>query len=122
MNQYLDPRVRIRNKHGWTADDVNIRHLLTHTSGLPVSWRGLDYGPLWWKLIANNGLPPASLEDVVSGMRDDSRPRQTHRLLQRRGLAPPLPHPAGQKHPPPRAGARASAPAAWHGDLRLPAR
>jgi len=69
MNQYLDPRVRIRNKHGGTADDVNIRHLLTHTSGLPVSWRGLDYGPLWWKLIANNGLPPASLEDVVSGMR-----------------------------------------------------
>src|SRR5436189_2949173 len=44
MNQYLDPRVRIRNKHGGTADDVNIRHLLTHTSGLPVSWRGLDYG------------------------------------------------------------------------------
>src|SRR5437870_5349427 len=122
MNQYLDPRVRIRNKHGGTADDVNIRHLLTHTSGLPVSWRGLDYGPLWWKLIANNGLPPASLEDVVSGMRTIRAPRQTHRLLQRRVLAPRLPHRADQQHPLPRSGARASAQAAWHGDLRLPAR
>jgi CubicO group peptidase (beta-lactamase class C family) len=69
VNQYLDPEYRIRETSGTPADDVTIRHLLTHTSGLPVSWRGLDYGPLWWKLIANNGLPPESLEDVVKGMR-----------------------------------------------------
>src|SRR2546428_12344694 len=94
MNQYLDPRVRIRNKHGWTADDVNIRHLLTHTSGLPVSWRGLDYGPLWWKLIANNGLPPASLEDVVSGMRTIRAPGK--RIVYSNGGVPRPAPPAGR--------------------------
>jgi CubicO group peptidase (beta-lactamase class C family) len=69
VNQHVDPPRRIHNKVGAPADDVTIRHLLTHTSGLPVSWRGLDYGPLWWKLVANNGLPPQSLDDVVAGMR-----------------------------------------------------
>jgi CubicO group peptidase (beta-lactamase class C family) len=69
VNQYLEPDMRIRDKRGAPADDVTIRHLLTHTSGLPVSWRGLEYGPLWWKLVANNGRPPESLEGVVKGMR-----------------------------------------------------
>jgi len=69
VNQYLEPDMRICDKRGAPADNVTIRHLLSHTSGLPVSWRGLDYGPLWWKLVANNGLPPQSLEDVVKGMR-----------------------------------------------------
>jgi CubicO group peptidase (beta-lactamase class C family) len=69
VNKYLDPATRVRDKLGAPAGAVTIRHLLTHTSGLPVSWRGLDYGPLWWKLIANNGRPPQSLEGVVRGMR-----------------------------------------------------
>src|SRR3990172_1172772 len=69
VNQYLDADSRVRDRHGAPADDVTIRHLLTHTSGLPVSGRGLNYGPLWWKLVANNGRPPRSLEDVVKGMR-----------------------------------------------------
>src|SRR3990172_2084421 len=55
VTQYLDADSRVRDRHGAPADDVTIRHLLTHTSGLPVSWRGLNYGPLWWKLVANNG-------------------------------------------------------------------
>ena len=122
MNQYLDPRVRIRNKHGGTADDVNIRHLLTHTSGLPVSWRGLDYGPLWWKLIANNGLPPASLEDVVSGMRTIRAPGK--RIVYSNGGFSLLGYLTERLNS---TGFRDLVrervlKAAWHGDLRLPAR
>jgi CubicO group peptidase (beta-lactamase class C family) len=68
-NSYLDDRARLLNKRGNQADTVTVRHLLTHTSGLPVSWRGIEYGPLPYKLLVNGFQPPRDLVDLVSGQR-----------------------------------------------------
>ena len=70
VNAHLDKPARIRRKDGGPADDVTVRHLLTHTSGLAVSWRGMEYGPLVYKLVANESLrAPHSLDRVVAGQK-----------------------------------------------------
>jgi len=70
VNAHLDKPARISRKNGEPADDVTIRHLLTHTSGLAVSWRGMEYEPLVYKLVANKSLrAPRSLDRVVAGQK-----------------------------------------------------
>jgi CubicO group peptidase (beta-lactamase class C family) len=69
VNQHLDARTRIRNADGTLARGVTIRGLLTHTSGLPVSWKGLEYGNVLMRHVTNGLRLPQSLEDVVAGMR-----------------------------------------------------
>lgn len=70
VNKHLDKAARIRRKDGGLADDVTVRHLLTHTSGLAVSWRGMEYAPLVYKLVANESLrAPHSLDRVVAGQK-----------------------------------------------------
>lgn len=75
-NQYLEPSHRIRNKQGASAD-VTIRHLLTHTSGLPVSWRGLEMGNPIISRLWNQGGVPRTLDKVVEGMRTVRAPGKT---------------------------------------------
>src|SRR5205807_8351593 len=67
VNQYLDPASQIRDADGAPAD-VTIRHLLTHTSGLPVSWKGLEYGNIALKSLVLGTQRPRSLAEVVAGM------------------------------------------------------
>jgi len=70
VNKHLDEPARICRKDGAPADDVTIRHLLTHTSGLAVSWRGMEYDPLVYRLVANETLRgPHSLDRVVAGQK-----------------------------------------------------
>jgi len=69
VNQHLDARTRVLDAKGLPARDVTIRHLLTHTSGLPVSWRGIEYPNPLMARVANGLRLPHSLEDVVAGMR-----------------------------------------------------
>ena len=67
VNQYLDPASQIRDADG-APSDVTIRHLLTHTSGLPVSWKGLEYGNIALKTLVLGTQRPRSLAEVVAGM------------------------------------------------------
>src|SRR5439155_1961283 len=69
VNRYLDfPVSHIRDADGDPAD-VTIRQLLTHTSGLPVSWKGLEYGNIALKTLVLGTKRPRSLAEVVAGMR-----------------------------------------------------
>ena len=75
VNTHLDKPARIRRKDGGPADDVTIRHLLTHTSGLAVSWRGMEYEPLIFRLVRNESLrAPHSLDRVVAGQKTHRPP------------------------------------------------
>lgn len=68
-NRHLDARAQVRDQRGEPVD-VTLRHLLTHTSGLPVSWRGLIAGNPVMKRVMNGGLRlPSTFEDVVAGQR-----------------------------------------------------
>jgi len=69
VNSYLDNGTPVLDRHGAPADTVTVRHLLTHTSGLPVSWRGLEYGPAPYRLAVNGLRPIHTLRDLVSGQR-----------------------------------------------------
>ena len=70
VNTHLDKPARIRRKDGGPADDVTVRHLLTHTSGLAASWRGMEYEPLVYRLVATETLrAPRSLDRVVAGQK-----------------------------------------------------
>lgn len=69
VNRHVDERARVLDAKGKPADGVTIRHLLTHTSGLPVSWRGFEYGNAVVRRLTNRGRSPRSLADVVAGMR-----------------------------------------------------
>ncbi|MFQ5472641.1 MAG: serine hydrolase domain-containing protein, partial [Dehalococcoidia bacterium] len=70
VNRHLDEPARLRRKGGGDADDVTIRHLLTHTSGLPVSWRGIEYDRRLYTAIANESLRTFSdLSTLVAGQR-----------------------------------------------------
>lgn len=44
VNGWLEPRLRVRNDEGGDAP-VTLRHLLSHASGLPVSWSGIHFDP-----------------------------------------------------------------------------
>src|SRR5207237_5193056 len=48
---------------------VTVRHLLTHTSGLRVSWKGLEYGNIALKTLVLGMQRPRSLAEVIAGMR-----------------------------------------------------
>jgi CubicO group peptidase (beta-lactamase class C family) len=75
VNGYLDARTRVSDKNGAAADDVTFRHLLTHTSGLPVSWKGLEQGPWPMKLLLNRGrIALHSHIQVIEGMRTTRKP------------------------------------------------
>ncbi|MDO8616770.1 MAG: serine hydrolase domain-containing protein [Dehalococcoidia bacterium] len=69
VNSYLDDATQVLDRHGAPADTVTVRHLLTHTSGLPVSWRGLEYGPAPYRLLVNGLRSMHTLQDLVSGQR-----------------------------------------------------
>ncbi len=69
VNQHLDARTRVLDARGVPANNVTVRHLLTHTSGLPVSWKGLEYGNPLLSHAAGGLRLPETLEDVVAGMR-----------------------------------------------------
>ncbi len=68
VNRYLDPATQIRDANG-VPTDVTVRHILTHTSGLPVSWKGLEYGNLLMRHASNGMRLPQTLADVVAGQR-----------------------------------------------------
>ena len=68
VNRYLDSGSQIRDSEG-AFPDVTVRHLLTHTSGLPVSWKGLEYGNIALKTFILGTKRPHSLAEVVAGMR-----------------------------------------------------
>jgi len=75
VNLHLDQSARLRRKDGRPADDVKVRHLLTHTSGLSVSWRGMEYDPLIYRLVANESLRGRhTLERIVAGQPTLRRP------------------------------------------------
>ncbi len=69
VNEHLDARTRVLDAKGLPARGVTIRHLLTHTSGLPVSWKGIQYPSRVLSHISSGLRLPHSLEDVVAGMR-----------------------------------------------------
>lgn len=69
VNRHVDERSRVLDAKGRPAGDVTIRHLLTHSSGLPVSWRGLEYSNAVIRRLTNRGPAPRSLADVIAGMR-----------------------------------------------------
>lgn len=68
-NRHLDAPAQVRDRAGQPVD-ITLRHLLTHTSGLPVSWRGLIQGNAVMRRFMHNSLRvPATFEDVVLGQR-----------------------------------------------------
>jgi CubicO group peptidase (beta-lactamase class C family) len=69
VNQYVDAAFRVLNRAGSPDQRVTVRHLLTHTAGLPESWKGLIYGNKAWQLLLNGRKLPRSLDDVIRGMR-----------------------------------------------------
>ena len=68
INRFLDASTWVRDKHGRPAE-VTVRHLLTHSSGLPVSWRGLEFGNPLVRHLIGGIRPPRTLHDVVAGTR-----------------------------------------------------
>ena len=68
INRYLDPATQIRDASG-VPTDVTVRHILTHTSGLPVSWKGLQYGNLLMRHAVSGVRLPRTLAEVVAGQR-----------------------------------------------------
>ncbi len=68
VNRHVDAHARVLDAEGRPVD-VTISHLLTHTSGLPVSWRGIGTDNPVMRLLHNGGPAPRSLADVVAGMR-----------------------------------------------------
>jgi CubicO group peptidase (beta-lactamase class C family) len=68
VNRYLEPPFRIRDARG-SPVAATIRHLLTHTAGLPVSWRGFEIDHPLLVRLWNGRKIPRSLEEVVRGMR-----------------------------------------------------
>jgi CubicO group peptidase (beta-lactamase class C family) len=66
-NDYLDDEHQLQGPQGLPSP-ATIRHLLTHTSGLSVSWRGLDMGGVFARLI-NEGTVPRTLAESVAGMK-----------------------------------------------------
>jgi len=56
VNRYLEDRLQVRDARG-AAAPATLRQLLTHTSGLPVSWSGIHFDP---------GDPPVGLEDHLA--------------------------------------------------------
>lgn len=67
-NRHLDGPAHVRDARGEPVD-ITLRHLLTHTSGLPVSWRGLLMGNALMRRVINGMRAPATFEDVVVGQR-----------------------------------------------------
>lgn len=72
VNDYLDPEHRLNDKSG-ESSVATIRHLLTHTSGLSVSWRGLEMGGVLARVF-NEGSMPHDLAETVAGMRTRRAP------------------------------------------------
>ncbi|TMB96750.1 MAG: beta-lactamase family protein [Chloroflexi bacterium] len=68
VSQHFHQAYWIRDRTGSPAP-VTVRHLLSHTSGLPVSWRGLESVNPLMRVVMNGAVLPHSLEGVVRGQR-----------------------------------------------------
>jgi CubicO group peptidase (beta-lactamase class C family) len=66
VNEYLDAE-HLLSDHNGEPSVATVRHLLTHTSGLPVSWRGLEMGGVLARVF-NEGSMPHDLAETVAGM------------------------------------------------------
>ena len=73
VNRHLDAQSQVRDADGAPAA-VTVRHLLTHTSGLPVSWKGLEYGNIVLRTLILGTKRARSLADVVAEMRTQRPP------------------------------------------------
>ncbi len=69
VNRYATGRFVLRDRRGERADDVTVRHLLSHSAGLPVSWRGTEFGNIVMRHLLAGGRIPRTLADVVAGQR-----------------------------------------------------
>jgi CubicO group peptidase (beta-lactamase class C family) len=69
VNTHLTGRFVIRDRAGRPADDVTVRHLLSHSGGLPVSWRGTEFGNIVMRHLLAGGRIPRTLSGVVAGQR-----------------------------------------------------
>src|SRR5436309_5130152 len=68
VSQHFHQAYWIRDRTGSPAP-VTVRHLLSHTSGLPVSWRGLESVNPLMRVVMNGALVAHSLEGIVRGQR-----------------------------------------------------
>lgn len=69
VNRHLSGRFILRDRMGNPANDVTVAHLLSHSGGLPVSWRGTEFGSLPMRLLLAGGRIPRTLDDAVAGQR-----------------------------------------------------
>jgi CubicO group peptidase (beta-lactamase class C family) len=69
VNTHVSGRFVLRDHAGRPADDVTVRHLLSHSGGLPVSWRGTEFGNIVMRHLLAGGRIPRTLADVVAGQR-----------------------------------------------------
>jgi CubicO group peptidase (beta-lactamase class C family) len=66
-NRWLEPPMRIQDVGGGLSG-ATIRHLLSHTSGLPTSWRGLlPDNPVVSRLLHGSLRLPTTVEEVLAG-------------------------------------------------------
>jgi CubicO group peptidase (beta-lactamase class C family) len=76
VNSYLDPPYRIRNAEG-KETKVTLRQLLSHMSGLPVSWRGIGGTFYTLRTQIPMGISPPSvstLENFLPGLELEHKP------------------------------------------------
>lgn len=66
VNDRLGPGQRLTDQAGAPAA-VTLRHLLSHTAGLPASLRGADLGNRWLTRLAS-GPMPSDLAGAVTGL------------------------------------------------------
>jgi CubicO group peptidase (beta-lactamase class C family) len=67
VNRYLDEPAQVIG-HDDQLSNATIRQLLTHTSGLPVSWRAIEMGAVM-NVVVNGRKVPRTLEEAVRGQK-----------------------------------------------------
>jgi CubicO group peptidase (beta-lactamase class C family) len=96
VNRHLTGRFVMRDRAGKPADDVTVRHLLSHSGGLPVSWRGTEFGNIVMRHLLAGGRIPRTLADVVAGQRTVRPPGE--RVVYENGGIGLLGHLVAQMH------------------------
>lgn len=96
INRHVAAPQRILDASGAPNDRVTIRHLLTHTAGLPTQWKGLVYGNAAMRLLVNGRSVPRTLPDLVTAMRTVRAPDE--RLVYANGGFALLGHMAALRH------------------------